>query len=147
MAGDSSFTPSYVKRIKAMPGVSAVKFPGNVYGARLASLFRNATLFVLPSDLEGLPIVLLEALGYGVPILASDIPPNCEVIGEMGKTFVAGDIGDLREKLRQCLAAAEELNGDAGLAASHIASQYDWDLITQQTISVYTRVTGPGQHG
>jgi len=146
MAGDSSFSLAYVERIKSMSGGSAVKFPGNIYGARLASLFRNATLFVLPSDLEGLPIVLLEALGYGVPVLASDIPPNCEVMGEIGKTFVAGDIGDLREKLRQCLAAAEELKRDAGLAASRIASRYDWDLITQQTTSVYTRATRPGQH-
>ncbi len=146
MAGDSGFTPSYVKRIKAMPGGSAVKFPGNVYGARLASLFRNATLFVLPSDLEGLPIVLLEALGYGVPILASDIPPNCEVLGQMGRTFKAGDVGDLRDKLLQCLAAADELKRDASLAASRIASQYDWDSITQETILIYKRVTSTGGH-
>ena len=144
MAGDSSFSPSYVARIKSMSGGSAVKFPGFVYGARLASLFRNAALFVLPSDLEGLPIVLLEALGYGVPVLASDIPPNREVMGGMGRTFVAGDVGDLRDKLLECLAAGKELKMDAGGSASRIASVYDWDVVTRETISIYTRVSGPG---
>lgn len=142
MAGDSSFSPGYVERIKSMSGGSAVKFPGNVYGARLASLFRNATVFVLPSDLEGLPIVLLEALGYGVPVVASDIPPNCEVMGEMGKTFVAGDIGDLRGRLLECLAAAKELKKDASLTASRIAASYDWDVVTRETIAVYTLAMG-----
>lgn len=142
MAGDSSFLPSYGERLRSMSGGSAVKFPGYIYGARLASLFRNAALFVLPSDLEGLPIVLLEAVGYGVPVLASDIPPNREVMGGLGKTFVAGDVGDLRDTLLQCLAAAKELKKEAGRTASHIASDYDWDVVTQQTISVYRLVTG-----
>ncbi len=119
MAGDSSFSPSYVARIKSMSGGSAVEFPGFVYGARLASLFRNAALFVLPSDLEGLPIVLLEALGYGVPVLASDIPPNREVMGGMGRTFVAGDVGELRHRLLECLAAGKELKMDAGGSGAH----------------------------
>lgn len=142
MAGDSSFSPNYVEQIKSMPSGSAVVFPGNIYGARLASLFRNATLFVLPSDLEGLPIVLLEALGYGAPVLASDIPPNLEAMGGLGKTFAAGNVSDLRDKLCECLAAARELKRVASLEAPRITSSYDWDVVTRQTIAVYMLAMG-----
>jgi glycosyltransferase involved in cell wall biosynthesis len=141
MAGDSSFSPAYVERLKAMPGGDAVRFAGNVYGARLASLFRNAALFVLPSDLEGLPIVLLEALCYEVPVLASDIPPNREVMDGMCATFKAGDIRDLQEKLGRCLSSADSLKAGARLAASRVACRYEWDAVTDETVSVYARVS------
>ncbi len=124
-----------------MPGGDAVRFAGNVYGARLASLFRNAALFVLPSDLEGLPIVLLEALCYEVPVLASDIPPNREVMDGMCATFKAGDIRDLQEKLGRCLSSADSLKAGARLAASRVACRYEWDAVTDETVSVYARVS------
>ena len=140
MAGDSSFSPAYVEHLKSMPGGNAVIFAGNVFGARLASLFRNSALFVLPSDLEGLPIVLLEALCYEAPVLASDIPPNREVMDGMCATFKAGDVRDLQEKLSHCLSSGDSLKSDARLAASRVACRYEWDVVTDQTLSVYARV-------
>lgn len=139
MAGDSSFSPDYIKSLKAAPACARVAFPGYVYGGRLASLFRNAALFVLPSDLEGLPIVLLEALGYGVPVLASDIPPNVEVLGELGHLFTAGDTDSLREQLLHCLDSLEELRADAAQAQDLIAKGYNWDIVSRQTVAVYRR--------
>jgi glycosyltransferase involved in cell wall biosynthesis len=128
-----------VTALKAGAAGANILFPGYVYGARLAALFRHAALFVLPSDLEGLPIVLLEALGYGTPVLASDIPPNREVLGDFGNTFAAGDVRDLRRRLTACLADLPSLRRAAGAARQAILLEYDWDAVTDRTIEVYER--------
>jgi len=138
LAGASSFSDDYVDKLRTVAG-DDVLFPGYVYGARLAALFRHAALFVLPSDIEGLPIVLLEALGYGTPVLASDIPPNLEVLGNMGRTFTAGSVSDLRRQLAACLAELPALRAQAESAKETIRSDYDWDLVAAQTLAVYTR--------
>ncbi len=137
VAGDSSFSQEYVERLKenAPPNVH---FIGYVFGARLASLFRESAVFVLPSDLEGLPIVLLEALGYGAPVLASDIPPNREVLGTFGTTFKAGDVDDLEKRLSECLAAPEEARDKATAAQSRVRDEFNWDLVTASTEALYS---------
>lgn len=137
MAGDSSFSADYVRSLRATSGGDGVVYPGYVFGRPLATLFRNAALFVLPSDVEGLPIVLLEALGYGTPVLASDIAPNREVLGDLGRTFAAGDVDDLQRKLAGALAELPRLQDQARLAAETVARTYDWDVIAGQTIALY----------
>jgi len=137
MAGDSSFSSDYVESLRAGCTDLRVLFPGYVYGRSLATLFRNAALFVLPSDVEGLPIVLLEALGYGTPVLASDIAPNREVVGDLGDTFAASDVGDLERKLEAALGELPRLRHQARAAATTVLRIYDWDVIAAQTIEVY----------
>jgi glycosyltransferase involved in cell wall biosynthesis len=137
MAGDSSFSADYVQSLRGACVADRVVFPGYVFGARLATLFRNAALFVLPSDVEGLPIVLLEALGYGTPVLASDIPPNREVLGDLGRTFVAGSVDDLRRQLAAALDELPTLRDEARQAAATVAGVYDWDVVADQTIALY----------
>jgi len=149
IAGDSSFSSDYVRSLHAGSSGDGVVFTGFVYGARLATLFRNAALFVLPSDVEGLPIVLLEALGYGSPVLASDIPPNREVLGDLGRTFRAGDVDDLAKQLAACLGELPAMREQAGQTAATIVKDYDWDAVTAQTIAVYEGVMSAthGHHG
>ncbi len=137
MAGDSSFSADYVQSLRASCEHDGVVFTGYVFGPRLATLFRQAALFVLPSDVEGLPLVLLEALGYGTPVLASDIPPNREVLGDLGRTFAAGSVDDLQRQLGAALDELPALREQASQAASWIAGVYDWDLIADQTIALY----------
>lgn len=149
IAGDSSFSSDYVGTLRAGSGGDGVIFPGYVYGPRLAALFKNAALFVLPSDIEGLPIVLLEALGYGTPVLASDIPPNREVLGDLGRTFRAADVDDLEQQLVACLGELPALREQARQTAATIGTAYDWDAVTAQTIAVYEGVMSAthGRHG
>jgi len=137
MAGDSSFSDAYANELRAACSHQRVVFPGYVYGLRLAALFRHAALFVLPSDVEGLPIVLLEALGYGTPVLASDIPPNREVLAGLGRTFRAGDVADLQRQLTRALADLPALQDEASTAAATLLAAYDWDVISDQTLAVY----------
>jgi glycosyltransferase involved in cell wall biosynthesis len=151
MAGDSSFSADYVQSLRAACEHDRIVFPGYVFGPRLATLFRNAALFVLPSDVEGLPIVLLEALGYGTPVLASDIGPNREVLGDLGRTFAAGNVDDLRRQLKAALDDLPTLREQAKEAASSIAVTYDWDVVADQTIALYEAVLaarrGTGRRG
>jgi glycosyltransferase involved in cell wall biosynthesis len=142
MAGDSSFSPEYVEQIRSMQGGDGVIFPGFIYGEQLASLFRNAGLFVLPSDLEGLPIVLLEALGYGAPVLASDIAPNAEVMGRYGRYFKAGDVEDLQCALTTCLADHTSLQSQADSAAHVIGRDFNWDHVEDETCGIYCDLLG-----
>jgi glycosyltransferase involved in cell wall biosynthesis len=137
MAGDSSFSGKYVEDLRAACSRQNVLFPGYVYGPRLSTLFRHAALFVLPSDVEGLPIVLLEALGYGTPVLASDIPPNREVLAGLGRTFRAGDVEDLQLQLESALADLPALKEEASSAAAAIRAAYDWDVVADETLAVY----------
>ena len=139
VAGGSSGTDDYVKLVRSQAGEGVV-FAGYRYGAALAALFRNCALFVLPSDLEGMPIVLLEALAYGAPVLASDIAPNQEILGQNGRFFAAGDVDSLRTALIDGLADTAELKRKAVAAMSRVAEQYSWDSVAEATDALYREV-------
>jgi len=143
IAGDTSHSDEYVDSLRAQADESVV-FVGYQYGARLAALFRHCALFVLPSDLEGLPIVLLEALAYGVPILASDIAPNVEVLGENGTYFAAGDADDLRRALGGCLVDLDRLSDHAVSLRAKAVKEYDWDRVAEETSLMYASIANRG---
>ena len=84
IAGGSSFTDQYVHELEGGARDPRVMLVGSVHGELLQELYSNAAAFVLPSKLEGLPLTLLEAASYRIPLIASDIPPHREVIGADG---------------------------------------------------------------
>ena len=86
-----------------------VRFVGYVYGPPLAAFFAGSYLYVQPSTLEGLSIALLEAMSYGAGVLASDIPPNVEALGDAGFYFPTGDVAALGEQLRRRVASPEDV--------------------------------------
>lgn len=143
IAGETSFSDDYVRRVRAAEDEGAI-FSGYVYGAKLAALFRHAALFVLPSDLEGLPIVLLEALGYGVPVLASDIVPNVEVLGDKGRYFMAGNVGSLQKALLSALRESDDLRDEAKAIREAALVEYDWERVVDMTVEIYERALRAG---
>jgi len=105
-------------------------------GESLRQLYAHAGMFVLPSSHEGLPIVLLEALSYGVPVLVSDISPNLEVVSDPAHIFPMGDVAELGAKI----SALAELKLDATVreaARRACARRYDWDEIAGRTSAAY----------
>jgi glycosyltransferase involved in cell wall biosynthesis len=137
IAGGSSHSDDYVAELRKAAEGRDVRFLGNVYGRKLATLFRNAGLFVLPSDLEGQPIVLLEALAYGAPIVASDIPENVEVLGDKGLTFRVRDDVDLAEVLEGAIADMRGLVAQASARRERAVREYDWSTVAAHTLEVY----------
>ena len=138
IAGGSSDTDSYTKSLHEMAkGDPDILFTGFVQGTLLDELFSNAYLYVLPSNLEGMPISLLEAMSFGCCCLTSDIPECTEVTGENGFSFRKGDVEALRETL-QTLCGDPELvrrTGEAGKAA--VIRLFSWDEMTRQTLALY----------
>lgn len=112
-------------------------FTGFVQGRVLEELYSNAYVYVLPSDLEGMPLSLLEAMSYGNCCLASDIPECASVLGEFGLTFKQGDILDLRNKLQQLCDDPRSVELFREQAADYICNRYNWDDVTKETLQLY----------
>ena len=141
LAGGANSSSHYAQMLRRQAGQN-VHFLDYVAGDAFEELLTNAMLLILPSDLEGLSLALLEAMGAGVCVLASDIPENREVVEGAGFLFRSGDVDDLVSKLRFLMAdsAARE---SAGLRAKQrIRDRYQWDEITRQIEEVYLEALG-----
>ncbi len=136
VAGGTSFSTDYVDSLHAKGGPK-VRFLGYVYGDVLDELYSNARMFVLPSDIEGLPIALLEAMSFGNCCLTSDIAENLEVVGDCGATFRQGDVDDLADKLKALLTNPERCRAMGDRARRHVLETYDWDGVTLHTEGIY----------
>jgi len=118
---------------------AAVVLTGFLNGIELEQLYSHAGAFILPSSHEGLPIALLEALSYGLPVLASDIPANIEVGLDRSDYFPMGDIAALAAGLER-LAQAPQQDEMRAARREWVARNYDWNRIAGQTLGVYRRV-------
>ena len=137
-AGDSSYTDEFTQRLRATAGDRAL-FPGYMYGTDLEELYSSALAYVLPSEVEGLSISLLEAMAFGLPVVVSDIPGNIEALGDppAGIVYPLRDRGALAEALGR-LAGDAELRRDLGeKALARVRQAYDWEAIADQTLAVY----------
>jgi len=139
IVGDGFYTDSYVEKIKEMAkGRENIIFTGNQSGEVLAELFENAWLFVQPSQSEGLSITLLEAMGYGKGILASDIPENVEPLNRTGFYFENGNVLDLENKL-EYLFQNPHLSEEEGKNSQKVAEEkFNWENIVKKTEKLYT---------
>ena len=138
IAGGSSDTDAYRKELMELAGSDPrIIFTGFVQGKVLEELYSNAYLYVLPSDLEGMPLSLLEAMSYGNCCLTSDIPECADVLGAYGVTFPRGQVQDLTEKLQQLCDDPHCVQLFKTRAAEYITGRYNWDDVTDRTLQLY----------
>lgn len=144
VCGEPTHSESYHARLRALAGGDPrIRFLGGVYGDLKERLLHSALVYVHPSEIEGLPIALLEAMAHGRCVLTSDIEENLEALGtepRAGEAFRSGDAESLRERLRHLLDAADERERLGRLALDRVRAEYDWDRITAMTEQVYHRV-------
>lgn len=153
IAGDSSHSDDYVRRLRSLAQDDGrIIFTGSLHGEEKDEAFSNAMFFVLPSELEGMPITLLEAMSYGCPVIASDIPECREVSQAPGLAlepegyacgiFKVGNLQSLIVELERML-SDPSLPTKGQLARKHVLQTYNWDLITHRTLEVYGQAMSP----
>ncbi len=136
LAGGSSHTDKYVSRLRGHES-DRVKFLDWLSGDAFEEVLTNAALFVLPSDLEGLSLALLDAMGAGICALASDVPENREVIEDTGFVFKAADAADLQRMLTLLLSDVR-LRQIAGASGQmRVRQHYLWGKATKDLAAVY----------
>ncbi len=143
IAGGESHSSPYATGLRERAGDPRVLFTGFTYGAALEELFSNAFLFVSASEVEGLPLTLLEAMSHGLGVLVSDIPPHLEALGGMGATFRTGDVHDLRTKLQALLDAPEEVRAMGEALRVRALSAYAWGPVAESHASLYLTLVSP----
>jgi len=138
IAGDGAFTDDYVSELKNLAKDNKnIIFTGTVSGEKLEQLFSHCALFVQPSESEGMSLALLEAMGYGKPILISNISENVSVLRGSGFVFENKNEKDLEGKLLDILNNPEVVK-KAGEESQKVAKEfYDWDKIVTQIENLY----------
>ena len=138
IAGGSSDTESFMNELKDMAkDDNRIIFTGFVQGQMLDELYSNAYIYTLPSDLEGMPLSLLEAMSYGNCCLVSDIPECAEVVEDKALIFKKSDVGDLRDKLQYACDHPEKVIELKKQAADFICEKYNWDEVVKETMKLY----------
>ena len=140
IAGGASDTDSFMEELKELAkGDERILFTGFVQGKMLDELYSNAYIYTLPSDLEGMPLSLLEAMSYGNCCLTSDIAECTEVVEDKAVLFKKSDVEDLKDKLQQLCDCPEEVKKYKETAAEFICKKYNWNAITEETLELYRK--------
>jgi len=142
LAGGSSYSDAYAEELRKHQS-DRIKLLSWVSGDDLEELLTNAMLFVLPSDLEGMSLALLDAMGAGVCVLASDVPENRELVDDAGFTFKRGDVIDLQHMLRLLIENPQMRIAAARNARQRIKERYLWKQIAEQISLAYEQVVRP----
>jgi len=130
LAGDTDFEDEYSLSLKKKAKENGVVLTGFVKGRKLHSLLSNACIYCLPSSHEGLPISLLEAMSYRLPVVVSDIPANMEIGLSEECYFPCGDIEALTRRLAYWVERPLQ-------RIDYKMEAYNWDTIAVQVVDVY----------
>lgn len=145
IAGPEMHAADYCRQLRKLAdGDQRIRFVGSVAGDQKERLLTHAYAFVLPSEIEGLPVSVLEAASRGICPVVSSIPTTIEVLGERGLargfTFDSSSAAELRTVLETCLENPELVEALGAQAREFALSQYNWDSVAAETKRIYERV-------
>lgn len=140
IAGGASDTDTYFQELKEKAKDNKnIIFTGFVQGKELDELYSNCYIYSLPSDLEGMPLSLLEAMSYGNCCLTSDIAECANVIEDKGVTFKKSDVKDLIKVLQDLLDNPKKVEKYKKESQEYILSRYNWDDVVDKTLKLYKK--------
>ena len=138
IAGGASDTDAFFAELRALAAEDPrILFTGFVQGQTLQELYSNAYLYTLPSDLEGMPLSLLEAMSYGNCCLTSNIEECTQITGSHAPAFQKGNVTDLRSKLQFLCDHPDAVEAYRRGSAEHVLKQFSWDDVVQKTLALY----------
>ena len=138
IAGAGSDTADYEKRLKEMArGDDRILFTGFVQGDTLDALYRSALVYVLPSELEGMPLSLLEAMSWGNCCVVSDLPECADVLDGCGMVFPRGNVRELEACLQKLCDDPELVSRCRTETLEAIRRKPGWSEVTERTLEVY----------
>jgi len=138
VVGDATHTDKYLKDCKVRArGDKRIVFTGPKYGKDKYELFSNAYCFVLPSTIEGMPIVMLESMSFGICPLVSDIRENLDVLEGLGFSFKVKSPTDLKRKLEYMLANPKKVDAQAKKCQALVKKEYQWGAIADSYYELY----------
>jgi glycosyltransferase involved in cell wall biosynthesis len=141
MAGASSYCDDYSRELRTHAS-DRIRMLDWVSGDTLDELITNAMIFALPSDMEGLSLALLDAMGAGLCVLTSDVPENREVVDGAGFIFQSGNVADLAERLRFLIANPAVLEAAGKAARQRVEEQFQWRQVAVDIEKAYSQVMG-----
>ena len=141
LAGASSYCDDYSRELRRHQS-ERIRILDWVSGETLDELLTNAMIFVLPSDMEGLSLALLDAMGAGLCVLASDVPENREAVDGAGYTFERGNVSDLADRMGFLISNPAVRQAAGQMARKRIEEQYHWQAVTEQIESAYYEILG-----
>lgn len=140
IAGGSSDTDEFANELKELAkSDDRILFTGFVQGQELEELYSNAYIYILPSDLEGMPLSLLEAMSYGNCCIVSDLAECTEVIEDNALVFKKSDVNDLKQKLKEACVRTETVETLKKQAADFICNKYNWNDVVEMTLEMYEK--------
>lgn len=140
IAGGSSDTDAFMQELKELAQeTNRIIFTGFVQGQMLEELYSNSFLYVLPSNLEGMPLSLLEAMSYGNCCVVSDIAECVEVVEDKAVVFKKSNVADLKDKLQKLCNQPELVEKYKEEAADYICQKYGWDDVVSRTVELYRK--------
>lgn len=140
IAGGSSDTKNFMDELKIMSACDErIIFTGFQQGRVLGELYSNSYIYTLPSDLEGMPLSLLEAMSYGNCCLVSDIPECVEVVEDKAAVFTHSSVEDLRGKLQELLDNEKIVKKYKAGATEFICAKFNWDDVVERTLEIYRK--------
>ena len=143
IAGGASHTNEYLEKIKEKARQNKnIIMTGFVQGEELEELYSNCYIYCLPSDIEGMPISLLEAMSYGKNCLISNIEENVQVCEDNALTFEKSNVEDLTNKLKDALKSKNRKKSEQ--LQDYILSKYNWIDVTDMTENLYYKILKEG---
>ena len=140
IAGGSSDTDEFLCELKKLAkDDERIIFTGFVQGQLLEELYSNAYVYALPSDLEGMPLSLLEAMSYGNCCVVSDVAECAEVVEDKAVVFQKSNVEQLKEKLQDLCNHPEKVQSYKNSASNFICRKYNWDDVVNRTIALYQK--------
>ena len=135
VAGSNDADPGYVEKLHKMAeGNEDIVFTGAIYGDEKDAILRNAYTFCIPSTIEGLSIVLLEAMSYKLPVIASDIDANRELLDNEAVWVRPEDAEDITEAIEYCINNKEMIDSYKTINYNKVVEHYTWNKVANKYV-------------